>query len=138
LKYLIPANVASRFQFFAGFGFKELIYVLIVISIFGGFSLLLGFITEQEFVDYDHLSLQEQMKIEEQSLLVNDEGSTYFIKKSVPMIARVIIVVFPAALAFFIVRKDPNTSQSFIDVLVMFFKFSKSQKKLLYFKNIGG
>lgn len=40
--YLVPKNVGGRFEFFEGFGFKELTYCLIAGAISIGFSLFLG------------------------------------------------------------------------------------------------
>lgn len=41
--YLIPANVRTRFEFFNGFGWKELILTMIIAAISYGINKILGF-----------------------------------------------------------------------------------------------
>ena len=43
-KYLVPANVTARFEFFTGFGVKELIYCLIVGAAALAVALIFGFL----------------------------------------------------------------------------------------------
>lgn len=47
--YLIPKNVGGRFEFFEGFGIKELIYCAISALLALGLSLLIGLFTSSLF-----------------------------------------------------------------------------------------
>ena len=43
--YLIPRNISNKFEFFPGWGWKELLILLVGLGIGGVISLLLGLIT---------------------------------------------------------------------------------------------
>lgn len=49
MNFLIPKNVRTRFEFFAGFGFKELFLLLAGIIIGGGISTIIYLITHSLF-----------------------------------------------------------------------------------------
>jgi hypothetical protein len=49
LEFLIPKNVRTRFEFFTGFGFKELFMLLAGIVVGGGLSFLVFLITHSLF-----------------------------------------------------------------------------------------
>jgi hypothetical protein len=49
MNFLIPKNVRTRFEFFNGFGFKELFMLLAGIGVGGGLSLIIYLITHSLF-----------------------------------------------------------------------------------------
>jgi uncharacterized membrane protein YhiD involved in acid resistance len=49
MNYLIPKNVKARFEFFSGFGFKELLWLLAGIGLGAGISMLVYLVTHSLF-----------------------------------------------------------------------------------------
>jgi len=125
-QYLIPANVSTKFEFFAGFGWYELKIVGIALAIGVLIFFGLGLPKKTVYVDVNG------------SIINNSEAITSIgdlTEKRVPIISplvRSFAIIIPGASAFFLVKKDPSTGMSLISTVKGLQEFKRRQKLYLY------
>lgn len=119
-QYLIPANVATRFEFFPGFGWYEFFIVAA--------SLALGTLV------YFILGIPSKVVHVNATLLQEATNKRVSI---IPTMVRVFFVIIPSAAAFFLVKRDPNNNMSLLYLLKGAKEFKQSQKKYLYVYKSG-
>lgn len=132
--YLVPVNVATRFEFFEGFGWKEFFIVTSTLVVSLLIFYVLGLFTTTVFVPVDELS-QMQLQNFDETLVVNE---LYPIKKEiVPLLFRVLMVIIPTAFSFFLFYKDPSVKVSLFENISYFLAFKKKQKRYYYVQESG-
>lgn len=136
-QYLVPVNVNARFEFFSGFGFKELIVVVVVFLISVGLFGLLGIPKKTEYIDSTEL---EEIQYEEykEKYNLNEEG---FFEKKVPIISEVIrffIGLFLVGISIAVVKRDPHNNMSLLFLIKSWKEYKGKQKLYLYKHNSGG
>lgn len=125
-EYLVPANVATKFEFFEGFGWWELKIVLI--------SSLVG------LAIFFALGLPKKIIKEQQSIINQQDLKVIEVEKKVPQIpglARSFAIIIPGAGAFIIVRRNPISGMSLVTTLRSSKEFKKKQKRYMYRYNSG-
>lgn len=130
--YLIPANVSAEFEFFEGFGWKELKYVGFALLLGALLFFLSGLIVSTERVEKDKLSIEKTIGLKNDSNTIIQGNFVIYKKEVVPLPARIFMVLIPTAAAFFFVRRDPATKTSLIATVRYSRNFSKKQKRYLY------
>lgn len=132
--YLVPVNVATRFEFFEGFGWKEFFIVGATLAICLLLSFGLGLLTKVEFIPVDDLTYN-QLKDFDEALVEND---LYPVKIGiVPMMARILIVIIPSTFSFFLFYKDPSVKVSLFENVSYFLAYKKKQKRYYYVQESG-
>lgn len=126
-KYLIPANVTARFEFFEGFGWYEFKIVAI--------SLLIG------TVIFFILGLPKKtIKIDKNPYADVTQTAKIYEDKKVPLIPgvlRAFAILLPGVGSFVVVKKDPSTGMSLMVMIKSSKEFKKKQKRYLYKYNSG-
>lgn len=126
-QYLIPSNVATRFEFFDGFGWYELKIVSMALLIGAIIFFILGLPKKTVNVDSNAISFEESIS--------TNSGEVEQITERVPKIPtpiRTIIFLVPGMGAFFIVKKDPSSGMSLMITIKSSNAFNKKQKRYLY------
>lgn len=136
-EYLVPANVSARFEFFEGFGWKELKIVTIALIIGVIFFFLTGLITKTIEISPDDLTFEQQMGLTEKELIPNENGFIEFTKQTIPAPLRILLIIIPGATAFFLVKRDPSSGMSLILLVNNMMEFKKRQKQYIYKYNSG-
>ena len=135
-KYLVPANVSVKFEFFEGFGWREL-FAVIVAAAFGFLIYLaLGIPKSTSYLEHDELTTIQRTSMQE--IEYTDDGKVMVTTDKIPSVLRMAVVFFFSGVAFFSVRKDPMTGFSLLFMLHAHRKFNNSQRLYLYKYNSGG
>lgn len=111
--YMIPVNVNSRFEFFTGFGIKELVFSLIGFAIGGILALIIGLI------------LSPFVAIEKVSEITKT-------------VIQIILIIIPTGIMFFGSKKNPRTGFSPFDFIKQRKIYFKQQNKYFYVFGSGG
>ncbi|MGE4282321.1 MAG: hypothetical protein AB7G87_01230 [Clostridia bacterium] len=124
-QYLVPANVSARFEFFVGFGWRELFIVLIALA--AGMVLFFGLGIFKEIIYVDvwgkAVEVTEGMSLEN---LTEKKVSI------IPTVIRFFFIIIPGLAAFFLVKREPSSGMSLLDTVKSLRDFNKKQKRYLY------
>lgn len=130
IEFAVPSNVSARYEFFYGFGWKELIIVAVALLIGILIFSVLGIPKKIEYLDPKELMFTE-------NTVLNEDGLCEIKIPIVPMLARVFIIVVSVSSTFFSIKKDPLTDESFWQLYKRKRKFQKEQQKYSYVYNSG-
>lgn len=135
--YFIPANVSAKFEFISGFGWYELKFVLIAALIGLFFFFSLGIFKKNSYYKPEDIPVEMTFGLSEEELIPNEDGYIVITENALSPFARGLFIIFPVAIVFFLVRRDPLTGFSLLSTLIHMRNFSKKQK-LYYFKYNSG
>lgn len=125
-QYLIPANVTTKFEFFPGFGWYEFKIVLIACIIGTIFFFLLGVPKKTIPTTVTTTVAVENEPLPKTTVEIQDKKIPY-----IPVIIRILFIVVPGAVAFFVVKRDQSSGMSFITIIRSRQEFMKKQKRYL-------
>ena len=106
-QYLIPANVTTKFEFFPGFGWHEFKIVLIACIIGTIFFFLLGVPKKTIPTTVTTTVAVENEPLPKTTLEIHDKKVSY-----IPVIIRILFIVVPGAVAFFVVKRAMRALRS--------------------------
>lgn len=135
IMYLIPANVSTRFEFFPGFGWKELRACAIAILIGGLIFLLTGFISHTTKANLNDLPAEKKIGLKNNSTTKIEGDIVYTTKAAIPAAIRLFFIIIPGAGAFIAFKKDASTGMSLVESIQSLKGFNKKQKRYLYIYN---
>lgn len=131
-QYLIPANVTVRFELWEGFGWRELKYCVMALLLGGLMYLISGSFYKTELYDIKDLPFEKTLGLKNDDFTSIDGDIVTMKTRVVPDGLRYLLLVSPAALTYFCVKRDRSTGMSLIDNVVHMKEFNKSQKLYLY------
>jgi hypothetical protein len=130
-QYLIPANVTTKFEFFEGFGWRELRIVAMAAAVGVFLFFLLSIPQKTVLVDAStNMAIEENADIDNIEVLEKSEPI-------IPGLLRTLCIIVPAAGAFFIVKRDPQTGMSVLNLIKSAKEFQGKQKSYFYIYNSG-
>lgn len=132
IEYLIPANVSAKFEFFEGFGWYE--FKLVAIACLIGLLIFFGLGIFKKTIYLDQFGTVVNISN------VDEYTKENLIMKRQPRIsafARSFAIIIPGAVTFLLVKKEPSSGRSTIDILRYFKEFKNKQKTYLYKYNSG-
>lgn len=131
-QYLVPANVSTRFEFFEGFGWYELKFVVIACLIGVILFYFLGLFKKTTYIHIDDLPFEVTIGVDEEELKPNEDGYIVNTISLIPSPFRVFAIIIPGTVAFFFVKRDPSNGMSLMYTLKSAKEFNNKQKLYLY------
>lgn len=135
--YLVPANVSAKFEFFEGFGWYEFKIVLFSALIGLVFFFLAGIFQKTVYIDADNIPPEMLIGSTEEDLTPNEDGYILRQENAVPTFVRVLFILIPATISFYLVKRNPTNGLCVISTLKHFKAFKNKQKLFLYKYNSG-
>lgn len=131
-KYLIPANVSTRFEFFEGFGWYEFKFVVIALLIGASIFFASGFLIKTVEINPNDITMEQRIGANPEDFKLNNNGMVERKVQVIPLPIRLLFVLIPTVGTFFFVRKDPSIGMSVMEMIKSNREFHKRQKLYLY------
>jgi hypothetical protein len=131
-KYLIPANVTTRWELIPGFGWSEMRLVIAALIIGALIFFGLSQIKKTTLIDPTKAPITATIGAQ-----LNKDGQYVKVTPVIPAMVRFFILILPGTVTFFLVKKESYNNMSLLQLYTSAKELKEKQRLYLYKYNSG-